>query len=66
MHRQAKLDALSALAVCAEAWGGPALERHVPSLWRGLRPELLAACTRSEPSHAVSQHRCLVKTQTRM
>ena len=43
--RQAKLDALSGLAAAAEHYGAAAMRPHIPSLWRGLRAELLAAAT---------------------
>lgn len=42
--RQAKLDALAALAACAGGWGGHALAGrcNLQALWEGLRTEMLA------------------------
>ncbi|KAA6427990.1 MAG: MMS19 nucleotide excision repair protein [Trebouxia sp. A1-2] len=40
--RQAKLDALSALAAAAEAYGPDTMQPHLSAIWHALRGELLA------------------------
>ena len=41
IDRQAKMDSLSGLAACVEAWGIPAVAPHLGRIWWGLRDELV-------------------------
>jgi hypothetical protein len=40
--RQARVDALAALAACAEGYGAAPMEPFLPSVWDALRDVLLA------------------------
>ena len=51
-RRQAKLDAMTAAAVCAQSYGPAALAPHLPALWAALRSELLPAAGASGPAPA--------------
>jgi Dos2-interacting transcription regulator of RNA-Pol-II len=42
MRRQAKLDATSLLAACAEQYGAAPLSEHVSTIWEALKAEAVA------------------------
>jgi DNA repair/transcription protein MET18/MMS19 len=52
--RQAKVDALSGMGACAEAYGAAALADHVDTFWAALRAELAAPAAEGLPDAEVA------------